>query len=71
MIVFFLKERFASDDHARIELISFREANSGHQALHIAVIKGNKKIVDYLLSDFKCDPHALTANGIGVMHCAA
>jgi ankyrin repeat protein len=40
-------------------------------AIHFAVLKGNKRIIDILLDDFKADPTALTANGLCVLHCAA
>jgi hypothetical protein len=40
-------------------------------AIHIAVIKGHKKVIDSLLTYFECDPRSLTLNGLGVMHCAA
>jgi hypothetical protein len=40
-------------------------------AVHFAVLKGNKRIIDILLDEFEADPHATTANGLNVLHCAA
>jgi hypothetical protein len=40
-------------------------------AIHFAVLKGNKRIIDYLLRDFHADPYVLTTNGLSVIHCAA
>ena len=40
-------------------------------AIHFAVLKGNKKIIDILINDFKADPKSLTSNGLSIMHCAA
>jgi hypothetical protein len=40
-------------------------------ALHFAVLKGNKRIIDVLINDFKADHTALTPNGLCLFHCAA
>lgn len=40
-------------------------------AIHFAVLKGNRRIIDVLINDFKADPKALTSNGLCVLHCAS
>jgi ankyrin repeat protein len=40
-------------------------------ALHFAVLKGNRRIIDVLIKDFKADPTSLTSNGLCVLHCAS
>ena len=59
-----------ADDDAKKELIEYREPNGGNMAIHFAVLKGNKRIIDYLLRDFHADPYVLTTNGLSVIHCA-
>jgi hypothetical protein len=40
-------------------------------AIHFAVLRGSKRIIDCLLEEFKADPYAVTGNGLNVIHCAA
>ena len=40
-------------------------------AIHIAAIKGNKRVIDILLKEFRADPYALTTNGLSALHNAA
>lgn len=70
-VVKYLAEAFATDNSARRQLVGYREPNNGMQALHIAVIKGIRKIIVALLDDLKCDLHAVTAGGLSVLHCAS
>lgn len=52
-------------------MVTYKEPFGGNTAIHFAVLKGNKKIIDYLLKDFKSSPLALTSNGLSIFHCAA
>jgi ankyrin repeat protein len=40
-------------------------------AIHFAVLKGNHRIIESLINDFKADFKQVTANGLSVLHCAA
>ena len=53
------------------ELTEYQEPHGGNMAIHFAVLKGNRKIIDMLMKDFKADSMALTNNGLSVLHCAA
>lgn len=59
------------EENVKKELIEYREPNGGNMAIHFAVLKGNKRIIDYLINDFHADPYVLTTNGLSVIHCAA
>lgn len=54
-----------------LELTEYQEPFGGNQAIHFAALKGNKKIVDLLVKDFKAQIDAKTSNGLSIMHCAA
>ncbi|CDW81985.1 dhhc zinc finger domain containing protein [Stylonychia lemnae] len=53
------------------ELVNYREPYGGNQTIHFAVVNGNKRVIDIILHKFHADPHALTLQGLNVMHCAA
>lgn len=53
------------------DLVSYQEPIGGNCALHLAVLRGNKIVIDILVKDFMADPLAYTMNGLGLMHCAA
>jgi hypothetical protein len=40
-------------------------------AIHFAVLKGNKRIIDTLISEFNASALSLTSNGLTILHCAA
>ena len=71
LILKYLTKFFIVDEEAKKELIEYREPNGGNMAIHFAVLKGNKRIIDILINDFQADPYALTTNGLSVIHCAA
>jgi hypothetical protein len=71
VILKYLANFLILDEEAKKELIDYREPNGGNMAIHFAVLKGNKRIIDYLLNDFHADPYAVTTNGLSVIHCAA
>jgi hypothetical protein len=71
VILKYLSNFLVLDDETKKELIEYREPNGGNMAIHFAVLKGNKRIIDYLLNDFHADPYVLTTNGLSVIHCAA
>jgi hypothetical protein len=71
VILKYLANYLILDDETKKELIEYREPNGGNMAIHFAVLKGNKRIIDYLLNDFHADPYVLTTNGLSVIHCAA
>jgi hypothetical protein len=62
---------FIDDEAGRKELVSYAEPNGGNMAIHFAVLKGNKRIIDILLDDFNADHTVTTSNGLNVVHCAA
>ena len=70
-IVKYLKDRFANDKKGMIELTEYQEPFGGNMAIHFAVLKGSKKIIDILMTDFKASPTSLTSNGLSILHCAA
>ena len=70
-ILKYLSKIFIDDDAGRRELVSYPEPNGGNLAIHFAVLKGNKRIIDILLEDFDADPKSTTGNGLSVVHCAA
>lgn len=55
----------------RVELSQFEEPIGGNQAIHFAVLNGNKKLIDCLIGSFKANPYALTKQGLTAIHCAA
>lgn len=59
-ILKYLKEAFKEDEAGREELAHYQEPNGGNMAIHFAVLKGNKRIIDILINDFKANPTALT-----------
>jgi hypothetical protein len=52
-------------------LVEFEEPFGRNKALHFAVLKGNYRIVDILISDFKASPKSQTGNGLSILHCAS
>ena len=70
-ILKYIKEVFKEDSEARDDLVMYQEPHGGNMAIHFAVLKGNKRIIDSLISDFNANPTALTSNGLSVLHCAA
>jgi hypothetical protein len=70
-ILKYLMKILIDDEAARKELVSYAEPNGGNLAIHFAVLKGNKRIIDILLEEFNADPKATTGNGLNVVHCAA
>jgi hypothetical protein len=48
----YLTKIFIDDDAGRNELVKYAEPNGGNMAIHFAVLKGNKRIIDILLDDF-------------------
>lgn len=71
LILKYLTKFFIVDEDAKKELVEYREPNGGNMAIHFAVLKGNKRIIDFLINDFHADPYVLTSNGLSVMHCSA
>ncbi len=71
MILKYLTNFLILEENVKKELIEYREPNGGNMAIHFAVLKGNKRIIDYLINDFHADPYVLTTNGLSVIHCAA
>ena len=59
------------DDIGKEDLAEYQEPHGGNIALHFTVLKGNKRIIDVLINDFKADHTALTPNGLCLFHCAA
>lgn len=70
-ILKYLTKIFIDDEAGRKELVSYAEPNGGNMAIHFAVLKGNKRIIDILLDDFSADHTVTTSNGLNVVHCAA
>lgn len=70
-ILKYLKKEFQDDEPGKAVLKDYAEPNGGNMAIHFAVLKGNKRIIDILLDDFEADPHVTTGNGLNVIHCAA
>ena len=52
-IVKFLRDTFVKHLDFMKQLVEFPEPYGGNQALHFAVLKGNYRIVDILIKDFK------------------
>ena len=71
VILKYLANFLILDDETKKELVEYREPNGGNMAIHFAVLKGNKRIIDFLLNDFHADPYVITTNGLSVIHCAA
>ncbi len=71
VILKYLTNFLILEENVKKELIEYREPNGGNMAIHFAVLKGNKRIIDYLINDFHADPYVLTTNGLSVIHCAA
>jgi hypothetical protein len=67
----YLTKIFIDDEAGRNELVTYAEPNGGNLAIHFAVLKGNKRIIDILLEDFQADTTVTTSNGLNVVHCAA
>jgi hypothetical protein len=55
-IVFWLRDHFEGDPDAKKELVNYCEPLGGNQAIHFAVINGNKKVIDALLNEFGANP---------------
>jgi hypothetical protein len=70
-ILKYLTKIFIDDEAGRKELVTYAEPNGGNMAIHFAVLKGNKRIIDILLDDFNADHTVTTSNGLNVVHCAA
>jgi hypothetical protein len=70
-VVRYLKDLFKNEPELASELINYKEPFGGNTAIHFAVLKGNKKIIDILMKDFGSSPVALTSNGLSIFHCAA
>jgi hypothetical protein len=59
-IVNHVKDKFRGDAEGLRELCEYQEPFGGNMAIHFAVLKGNKRIIDVVVRDFKADPTALT-----------
>ena len=59
-IVKYLRDSFIKFPDLMRQLVEFQEPYGGNQALHFAVLKGNYKIVDILINDFKAKPQSVT-----------
>jgi Ankyrin repeats (3 copies) len=70
-ILKYLRDLLKDEEQIKKDLAEYQEPNGGNMAIHFAVLKGNKRIIDILIQDFKADPTALTYNGLCVLHCAA
>jgi hypothetical protein len=70
-ILKYLTKIFIDDEAGRNELVSYAEPHGGNMAIHFAVLKGNKRIIDILLDEFNADHTVTTSNGLNVVHCAA
>lgn len=55
-LVRYCRDLFHKDDIGMSELTDYQEPFGGNMAIHFAVLKGNKKILDMLLNDFKASP---------------
>lgn len=67
----FLKDKFNDDARGIKALVEYQEPFGGNMAIHFAVLKGNRRILDSIINDFKADPKSLTSNGLSILHCAA
>lgn len=70
-VVIYLRDMFGGDSKGMLELTEYQEPFGGNQAIHFAALKGNKKIIDILVKDFKVQVDGRTSNGLTIMHCAA
>ena len=70
-IVKYLKDLLKKEDTIKKALSYYQEPGGGNNAIHFAVLKGNQRIVDTLISDFDASHLSLTSNGLTVLHCAA
>jgi hypothetical protein len=61
-----LSEILRNDSDAKTVLVNEREQNGGNQALHFAATKGDKRILDILLEEFKADVLSRTKNGLSI-----
>ncbi|CDW85651.1 probable palmitoyltransferase zdhhc19 [Stylonychia lemnae] len=70
-IITWLRDFYKNDEDFMQEIVDYRDPMAGNQAIHLAVVNGNKTVLDILVNDFKASPHAVTGKGLTVIHCAA
>jgi hypothetical protein len=70
-VINYLLDKLRKSPNEMKELVEYKEPLGGNQALHFAVLKGNHRIVNVLVKDFKASPKSITENGLSILHCAA
>eukprot|EP00347_Sterkiella_histriomuscorum_P010121 403377524 len=70
-ILLWLADALKEDEQAKRELAAYQEPFGGNQALHFAVINGNRKLIEIVLNEFQANPLGKTLQGLNVLHCAA
>ena len=70
-VVRYLRDLFKEDQELMKQLVEYQEPFGGNMAIHFAVLKGHKRVIDILINDFGASYQSLTSNGLSVLHCAA
>eukprot|EP00347_Sterkiella_histriomuscorum_P003212 403365161 len=70
-VIDWLSQKFEKDQIGRQNLINYSDPQAGNKAIHFAVVNGNRKVLEILLSSFGADPFSQTGKGLSVIHCAA